>query len=491
MTTKNPAGSTILPALLIAAAGLFSTPLALAAAAPAAATAPLVTGLPDFTDLIDKVGPAVVNIRTTEKVKLGQGAPGDEEMQEFLRRFFGQLPRNPNPAPPGRRAPAPQDEEIQRGVGSGFIISGDGYVLTNAHVVEGADEVMVTLTDRREFKAKVLGADQRSDVALLKVEANNLPRLTMGDSGKIRVGEWVIAIGSPFNLENTVTAGIISAKARDTGEYLPLIQTDVAVNPGNSGGPLINMRGEVIGINSQIATLSGGYNGISFAVPIDEVMRVADQLKKTGKVTRGRLGVQIGEVGKEVAESLGLGRARGVEVALVEPGGPAEKGGIKVGDIILKFNGAAIEHAADLPRLVGASPVGSKAIVTVWRKGAQQDLAVNIVALEDEKTAAKPSPKKPKPDAAPNALGLHVSDLTEAQRKELKLDSGVLVDASEGAAARAGLQHGDLILQVNNAEVRDAKSFNALAAKLDPKKSVALLVRRDNTTQYVVIRPRQ
>jgi serine protease Do len=255
------------------------------------------------------------------------------------------------------------------------------------------------------------------------------------------------------------------------------------------------MRGEVIGINSQIATLSGGYNGISFAVPIDEAMRVADQLRKTGKVTRGRLGVQIGEVSKDVAESLGLGKARGVEVSLVEPGGPADKAGIKVGDIILKFNGTAIERSADLPRLVGATPIGSRAVVTVWRKGAQQDIAATIATLEDEKPAAKATPKKPKPDATPNALGLHVSDLTEAQRKELKGDA-VVVDASEGAAARAGVRPGDLVLQVNNVEVKDAKQFNAIVAKLDPKKSVALLVRRDNpagaaTTAYLVIRPRQ
>jgi len=455
-----------------------------ASAAPV--KAPLVTGLPDFTDLIEAVGPAVVNIRTTEKLKQGQGAGGDEEMQEFLRHFFGnQVPR---PAPRNRRG-VPQDEEVQRGVGSGFIISNDGYVLTNAHVVAGADEVLVTLTDRREFKARVLGADTRTDVALLKVEAANLPRLAMGDSGKIRVGEWVIAIGSPFNLDNTVTAGIISAKSRDTGDYLPLIQSDVAVNPGNSGGPLINMRGEVIGINSQIATLSGGYNGISFAVPIDEVMRVADQLKKSGKVTRGRLGVEIGEVSKEVAESLGLGKARGVEVARVEAGGPAEKGGIKVGDIILKFNGALIERTGDLPRLVGSTPVGSRAVVTVWRKGAQQDIAVSIVELEDEKVKKLPV-KKPKAEQAPNAIGLHVSDLSGAQRKELKIESGVVVEAAEGAAARAGLRPGDLILQLNNVEVKDAKQFNAMVAKLDPRKSAAVLVRREETTQYLVIKPR-
>jgi serine protease Do len=386
---------------------------------------------------------------------------------------------------------------VQRGIGSGFIISNDGLVLTNAHVVEGADEVLVTLTDRREFKAKVMGADKRSDVAVLKVEATGLPFLRTGDSSKIRVGEWVIAIGSPFNLENSVSAGIISAKARDTGDYLPLIQTDVAVNPGNSGGPLINMRGEVVGINSQIATMSGGYNGISFAVPIDEAIRVADQLRKTGKVTRGRLGVQIGEVSKDVAESLGLGKARGAEVSLVEPGGPADKAGIKVGDIILKFNGNAIERSADLPRQVGATAVGSRATVTVWRKGAQQDIAVSIAALEEEKAApVKPTPKKPKADATPNALGLHVSDLTEAQRKELKADA-VLVDGSEGAAARAGVLPGDLVLQINNADVKDAKQFNAMVAKLDPKKSVPLLVRRSSqqggaaTTFYLVIRPRQ
>jgi serine protease Do len=428
----------------------------------------------------------VVNIRTTEKVKLGQGG-GDDEMQELLRRFFGGAA--PRAVPRGRRGAQPQEEEVQRGVGSGFLISDDGYVLTNAHVVDGADEVIVTMTDRREFKAKVLGSDKRSDVALLKVEAASLPYLTIGDSDKIRVGEWVIAIGSPFNLESTVTAGIISAKSRDTGEYLPLIQSDVAVNPGNSGGPLINMRGEVIGINSQIATLSGAYNGISFAVPIDEVMRVSNQLKLSGKVTRGRLGVEIGEVGKEVAESLGLGKARGVEVARVEAGGPAEKGGIKVGDIILKFNGVAIERTSDLPRLVGSTSIGSRALVTVWRKGEQQDIAVHIVALEDDKAKKLPVSKKPKAEAA-NAIGLHVSDLTEAQRKELKLDAGVVVDASEGAAARAGVRSGDLILQLNNIEVKDARQFNAMVGKLDPKKSAALLVKRDDTTQYVVVKPR-
>jgi serine protease Do len=457
------------------------------AAAPVAVTP--VTGLPDFADLVDKVGPAVVNIRTTERVRLDQGGP-DQEMQEFLRRFFGgQM------APRGRRGgpvEQPQEERVQRGVGSGFVISDDGYVLTNAHVVEGADEVVVTLTDRREFKAKVLGSDARSDVAVLKVDARNLPSVRIGDSSKIRVGEWVIAIGSPFNLENTVTAGIISAKARDTGEYLPLIQSDVAVNPGNSGGPLINMRGEVIGINSQIATLSGGYNGISFAVPIDEVMRVTDQIRKTGKVTRGRLGVQISEVTTDVAESLGLGRARGAEVAMVEPGGPADKAGVKVGDIILKFNGKDIDRSSDLPRLVGGTAVGSRATVTVWRRGSQLDVPVTIVELQDDKTpTAKATPKKPTPDQTPNALGLHVSDLTAAQKRELKTEAGVLVEFAEGRAASAGIRQGDVILQMNNVEITSAGQFNGLVAKLDAKKPVALLVRRENVSRYLVIRPRQ
>jgi serine protease Do len=485
--------------LSITVSALFGAAVALAPAAPALAAAPVatpvVTGLPDFTDLIDKVGPAVVNIRTTEKVRASQGQPGEEEMQEFLRRFFGQGAQGtPGQRSPRRRAPQ-QDEEVQRGVGSGFVISGDGLILTNAHVVEGADTVIVTLTDRRELKARVLGADKRTDVAVLKVDGANMPFLRIGDSNKIRVGEWVIAIGSPFNLENSVTAGIISAKARDTGDYLPLIQSDVAVNPGNSGGPLINMRGEVVGINSQIATLSGGYNGISFAVPIDEAMRVSDQIRKTGKVSRGRLGVQIGEVSKDVAESLGLGRARGAEVSLVEAGGPADKAGIKTGDIILKFNGTPIEKSADLPRQVGASTIGSKASVTVWRKGQSVDIPVTIAMLEDDKAAAaKPAPTKPKPEAVANAIGLHVSNLSAAQKKEIK-GAGVLVDAAEGAAAQAGLKSGDIVMQLNNVEINDAGQFNDLVSRLDPKKSVALLVRRENaqgaaTTAYVVIRPR-
>jgi len=450
-----------------------------------------IAGLPDFADLVERTGSAVVNIRTTERVKPGQQGmmtPEDEEMQEFFRRFFGvPMPRQ-QPSPRGRRPNPQQEEEVPRGVGSGFIISADGFVLTNAHVVEGADDVYVTLTDKREFKAKIIGVDKRTDVAVVKIEGNNLPRLTIGDPNKLRVGEWVIAIGSPFGLDNTVTSGIISAKARDTGDYLPLIQTDVAVNPGNSGGPLINMRGEVVGINSQIYSRSGGYMGISFAVPIDEAMRVAEQLRVTGRVTRGRIGVQIGEVTKDVAESLGLARAHGALIQRVEPGGPAEKGGLEAGDIILKFNGTQIEKSSDLPRLVGATKPGTRSTLTIWRKGASKDVALTIAELEPEKVARKEE-RKAKPEQTPNTLGLIVSDLSEAQKKELRTDGGVIVDAVEGAAGRAGIRAGDVILRLNNSDVKDAKQFSALVAKLEPKKMAVVLVRRGDASQFVPIRP--
>ncbi|HCY61709.1 MAG TPA: serine peptidase [Oxalobacteraceae bacterium] len=461
------------------------------AALPAVA-APSVAGLPDFTDMVEKAGPAVVNIRTTAKMRSnpnGGLSSEDEEMQEFFRRFFGiPMPRQPERAPRGNGKPQQQEEEVPRGVGSGFIISADGYIMTNAHVIEGADDVYVTLNDKREYKAKVIGADKRTDVALVKIEGASLPRLPIGDSARLRAGEWVVAIGSPFGLDNTVTAGIVSSKARDTGDYLQLIQTDVAVNPGNSGGPLINMRGEVVGINSQIYSRSGGYMGISFAVPIDEAMRVAEQLKASGKVTRGRIGVQIGEVTKDVAESLGLARAQGAQVQRVEPGSPAEKGGVETGDIILKYNGVAIERSSDLPRLVGNTKPGSRATITVWRKGATRDLQLTIAEMEPEKTAKKENDKS-KPERAPNALGLSVVNLSDAQKRELNLESGVLVDTAEGASGRAGLRPGDVILRLNNTDIKDAAQFNSLVAKLDPKKMAVLLVRRGDSSQFVPIRP--
>jgi serine protease Do len=401
--------------------------------------------LPDFTTLVDKVGPSVVNIRTTTRVSSSNDLrglpPGMDEgdMSEFFRRFFG-IPMPGTPGSPrggggsgggnggnggdggngggnggsgggdqggsdngssqGNRS-APQDSpdnqdnsEQSSGVGSGFIMSADGYVMTNAHVVDDADTIYVTLTDKREFKAKLIGVDERTDVAVVKIQATSLPAITVGDSNKVRVGEWVLAIGSPFGLDNTVTAGIVSAKGRDTGDYLPFIQTDVAVNPGNSGGPLINMAGEVIGINSQIYSRTGGFMGISFAIPIDEAMRVADQLKTTGKVTRGRIAVAIGEVTKEVADSLGLPKAQGALVSSVEAGGPADKAGIQPGDIILKYNGHDVSTATDLPRMVGDTKPGTKSTITVWRKGQSRDLPITIAEMQPDKVA-KAEAKKP------------------------------------------------------------------------------------------------
>lgn len=490
----NPTKKILLP-LLSASIVFFSSALF---AATSAAAAPQLVGLPDFADIVDRTGPAVVNIRTTERAKViqDQSRPEDEEMQEFFRRFFGvPMPRQqPNiPNPPStphndRKGGSAPQEEVPRGVGSGFIISADGYLLTNAHVVDGASDVYVTLTDKREFKAKIIGSDARTDVAVLKIDGTNLPRLVMGDSDKIRAGEWVLAIGSPFGLENTVTAGIISAKARDTGDYLPLIQTDVAVNPGNSGGPLINLKGEVVGINSQIYSRSGGFMGISFAIPIDEALRVSDQLKSSGRVTRGRIGVQIGEVTKEVAESLGLSKAQGAIVQRVEPGGPAYKGGLEAGDIILKFNGVTIDKPSDLPRLVGATKPGSRAAVTIWRKGSAREVSLTVVELEADKST-KDDSKKSKAEAAPNVLGLVVSDLNEAQKKDLAVENGVLVESAVAAAAVAGIRPGDVIQRLNETDIKDAKQFNALTAKLDSKRRAAILVRRGDSSQFVAVRP--
>ncbi|NYH13293.1 Do/DeqQ family serine protease [Paraburkholderia bryophila] len=349
-----------------------------------ASAAPAAANLPDFTDLVDKVGPAVVNIRTTTRVSNSSGARGglppgmdDGDMSEFFRRFFGiPLPQSPqSPQSPGsprggdnggsggsQDTPDNTDPEQNSGVGSGFILSADGYVMTNAHVVDDADTIYVTLTDKREFKAKLIGVDDRTDVAVVKISAANLPTITIGDSNKVRVGEWVVAIGSPFGLENTVTAGIVSAKGRDTGDYLPFIQTDVAVNPGNSGGPLINMQGEVIGINSQIYSRTGGFMGISFAIPIDEAMRVADQLKTSGKVVRGRIAVAIGEVTKDVADSLGLPKAQGALVSSVEPGGPSGQGGRAAG-----------RHHPEVQRPFGGYGNGSAAHGRRYEAGHQID----------------------------------------------------------------------------------------------------------------------
>jgi serine protease Do len=447
--------------------------------------------LPDFTDLVEQVGPAVVNIRTLEKVKAADTAGVDEQMLEFFKRFGIPVPPNLPRSPRQNPNPNQPDEDRPRGVGSGFILSSDGFVMTNAHVVEGADEVLVTLTDKREFKAKIIGADKRSDVAVVKIEASGLPTVKIGDINRLKVGEWVMAIGSPFGLENTVTAGIVSARQRDTGDYLPFIQTDVAINPGNSGGPLINMRGEVVGINSQIYSRSGGFQGISFAIPIDEAMRVSEQLRISGRVTRGRIGVQIDQLSKEVAESLGLPKAQGALVRAVESGAPAEKAGIEAGDIILKFDGKTIDKASDLPRLVGNVKPGAKAVVTVFRRGVTRDLPVTIAEVEADKPAGKAarSPVKPPVAGPAQALGLAVSELSDEDKKEFKIKGGVKVEAVESAAARAGLQEGDVIVSVGNLSVGSVKAFEAALAKMDKTKAITLLVRRGELVQFVVVRP--
>jgi serine protease Do len=464
--------------------------LALVPAQPAFAQAG--RNLPDFADLAEQVSPAVVGIRTLERSRPSASGNVDEEMQEFFRRFFGQpMPNVPNPRR-NRPQPPQQDEEQPRGLGSGFIVSADGFVMTNAHVVEGADEVIVTLTDKREFKAKTVGLDKRTDVALVKIEATGLPFVKIGDVGKLRVGEWVLAIGSPFGLESSVTAGIVSAKQRDTGDYLPLIQTDVAINPGNSGGPLINMRGEVVGINSQIYSRSGGYMGISFAIPIDEAIRVSEQLRTSGRVTRGRIGVSIDQVSRDVAESIGLGRAQGALVRSVEAGSPADKAGIEPNDIITKFNGNTIDRATDLSRMVGNTKPGSRATLTVFRKGATRDLNVNIAELEQERAPRASSPpkdEKPKGSPAAQSVGLQVSELTDAQKKELKVRGGVKVDAATEGAARAGIREGDVITQIGNTEINNVRDFDAAVGKADRTKPMALYVRRGELAAILVIRP--
>jgi serine protease Do len=349
---------------------------------------------PDFADLVEKASPAVVNIRTTEKVAVYQ-MPSNitpQDQAEFLRRFFGiPLPAQPNPSPPPKgQAPGGQSQEQNRGTGSGFIMDSNGYILTNAHVIEGATTIYVTLTDKREFKAKLIGSDPRTDVALVKIEASNLPKLPVGDSSRVRVGEWVLAIGSPFGLDNTVTAGIVSAKGRETNDSItPFIQTDVAINPGNSGGPLINTRGEVIGINSQIYSKSGGYMGISFAIPIDEVIRISEQLKVNGRIVRGRIGVTITELTKELAESINFVGRRGVLIRAVEQGAPAALAGLEVGDVITKINEKEIERGVDLTRAISEIRPGTRARLQVWRKGSNREVNVMVVEIEP--------PRSPKP----------------------------------------------------------------------------------------------
>jgi serine protease Do len=488
---KTSAPSSISAALRrrVVAAAIGMTMACAAAGVPAAARA---QALPDFTELVERVGPAVVNIRTTERARAARAGGGEleEELLDFLRRRYG-LPQPEQPAP--RRGPQPEADppREQHGVGSGFILNADGFVMTNAHVVDGAEELLVTLTDRREFKARVIGADKRTDVALLKIDATGLPTVRLGDVNRLKVGEWVIAIGSPFGLDNTVTKGIISAKARDTGDFLPLIQTDVPINPGNSGGPLINMRGEVVGINSQFYSRSGGFVGISFAIPIDEASRISEQLRTTGRVTRGRIGVQVGQVTKEVAEAIGLGKPSGALVRSVENGGPADKGGVEAGDVITLFDGRAIEKSGDLPRVVAGVKPGSKAALRVFRQGAYRDLNLTVGEFDAEPPPIRSGGAKPdaKPPSAAGPLGLAVSELTDVQRRELNVNNGVRVVSAEGAAAQAGVQQGDVILSMDNTEITDVRQFEALVAKVDKARPVNVLVRRGESSSYLVIRP--
>jgi len=449
--------------------------------------------LPDFTELVEKQGAAVVNISSTQVVRgNGHGAqpfPFDEDdpMYEFFRHFLPHQPGTPG-------LPAIPREFESHSLGSGFVISADGYILTNAHVVEAADETLVRLTDKREFKAKVIGVDKRTDVALIKIEATGLSVVRLGDPAQLKVGEWVIAIGSPFGFENSVTAGIVSAKGRSLPQenFVPFIQTDAAINPGNSGGPLFNMRGEVVGINSQIYSRSGGYMGISFAIPIDVAMDVQGQLRATGKVRRGRIGVVIQEVTKDLAESFGLAKAQGAVVNAVEKGGSADKAGIEAGDVILKFDGKAVTNSSDLPRIVGATRPGTKVPVQVWRKGATKDMTVVISEIPDEKVATR-SGKSAKPlEQAANRLGLVVSELTDEQRRELKVAGGLLVEDIRGNTSRADLRQGDVILALISrgvsTDIKSVEQFNKLLAQFEKNANVTLLVRRGEMQTFVTIK---
>ena len=422
--------------------------------------------LPDFVELVEKVGPAVVNIRTTERAVESDA-----------------------PSPPGTRS------QPRRGAGSGFIVSADGYVITNAHVVDGATEVLVTLTDGREFKARLIGADERTDVALVKIDAAALPVLKIGDVGRHKVGEWVLAIGSPFGLQNTVTAGIVSAKQRETGSDVPFIQTDVAVNPGNSGGPLISIRGEVVGVNSQILSPVGSYIGISFAIPIDEAMRVVDQLRTTGRVVRGYLGIQPTDVPRELAEEYGLtigkNKTRGAFVRQVVPGGPGEKAGIQPGDVVLSVNGRSVEGAVDLRRTLGGIKPGTAITLQINRRGKLIDLKASLADLGQQTAAA---PERPEPPAAEQRVagaakvwGLSVANLSDAERQGMRGAGGVKVVAVSGGAESVGVRAGDVILGVGTSDVADVKQFEAVVAKLDKTRAMPVTVLRGDWAQFLRI----
>lgn len=424
-------------------------------------------GLPDFTALVEKQSPVVVNISTTQVIRNIQAYPNFPEgdpLLDFFRRFAPQMPR----------------EQESQSLGSGFILSADGYIMTNAHVIDHADKITVRLTDKREYSAKVIGADKRTDVALLKIDAVNLPTVAIGDPGKLKVGEWVIAIGSPFGFDSSVTAGIVSAKGRSLPQdnFVPFIQTDVAINPGNSGGPLFNMNGEVVGINSQIYTRSGGSMGLSFAIPIDVATQVVEQLRTRGVVTRGRIGVTIQELTRELAESFGLSEPNGALVSSVEKGGPADKAGIEASDVILRFNNNQVKNSSDLPRIVASTKPGSKVSVDLWRKGAVRQVIVEIVRMPDEE-GAMPALAN---ESARMIARLGIS-LRESDRGGLQV-----VEVKSAAARAAGLQAGDVLLAIGNMQLKSLKQLNEILAQVPKGRNVALLVKRGDIASYVAIK---
>ena len=444
--------------------------------------------LPDFSQLVEQQGRAVVNISTTQKVSaraMPQMPPGvdeDDPMFDFFRRFIPQQPGTPG-------------SQDARSLGSGFIISADGHLLTNAHVVEDADEITVRLSDKREFRAKLIGADRRTDIALLKIDASGLPVVRFGDANRLKVGEWVVAIGSPFGFESSVTAGIVSAKGRALPQenFVPFIQTDVAINPGNSGGPLFNLRGEVVGINSQIYSRNGGYMGLSFAIPIDVAMDVQSQLRASGRVQRGRIGVVIQEVTKELADSFGLQKPEGALVSSVEPRGPAEKAGVEPGDVILRFDGKPIEKSGDLPRLVGGTKPGAASLLQVWRNGAARDVRVTVAELNDDRIDPRKGRRSAAPEAgpAPNRLGLVLSELNAQQKRELKVEGGLKVEQVSGSQ-RSDLRAGDVILAViargRQTPVSTLDQFNRILSGIEPKVGLTVLVRRGDSQTFLTLR---
>ena len=479
LSACSPPASTAVPPVQAAA------PPPAMAAAPAAT--PLVQGLPDFTALVDRYGPAVVNVQVTERreTTAGRGAPRgvdpNDPFSEFFRRFGIPNPNLPN-APRGNAPPA-------RGEGSGFIVTGDGYIMTNAHVVRGAQEVVVKMTDRREYPAKVIGFDDRTDVAVIKIEAANLPTVRLGNPDSLKPGQWVVAIGSPFGMENSVTAGIVSATSRSLPDdpYVPFIQTDVAVNPGNSGGPLFNLNGEVVGINSQIYSQTGGFMGLSFAIPIDVANNVREQLVKSGRVQRGRIGVGIQPVSAALADSFGLDRPRGALVGSVEPEGPADKAGLKSGDIILSVDGRQVERDAELPSIISSVKPGKQVQLEVWRDRKPLKFSVGVVELQPEGLVATSTQQGPGEGGTPDALGLSVRPLAAEERNQVKTEGNLVVEDVSGPAQAAGVRPGDIILGVNGTRVRTVAELSA-AAKKSTGKTVALLVQREDAQVFIPLR---